>query len=59
VRAATPVNDEAPAPVVQDFGNAESAEAPPRRRRRTRREMIEAAGEEAGFTPDVETPAAE
>jgi hypothetical protein len=43
---------------VQEAGD--DADARPRRRRRTRREMIEdAGGDIAGFTPDVETPAAE
>jgi hypothetical protein len=46
-------------PIVPDVADDE-ADARPRRRRRTRREMIEEAGNsEAGFTPDVETPAAE
>jgi hypothetical protein len=45
--------------MVQDVANDE-ADARPRRRRRTRRDMIEEAGSDnAGFTPDVETPAAE
>jgi len=61
VRAPAPINDEerAAPPAVQDVANDE-AEARPRRRRRTRRDMIEGAGgEDAGFAPDVETPAAE
>jgi hypothetical protein len=46
--------------VVQEAANDEEAPRP-RRRRRTRQEMIEAANaENAGFTPDpAETPAAE
>ena len=60
VRAPAPFVDEnrTPAPVASEVANDE-AEPRPRRRRRTRREMIEDAGGEAGFTPDVETPAAE
>jgi len=62
VRAPAPVpsvsEDEAQ-PVVQEAANDEAA-ARPRRRRRTRQEMIEANGDNAGFAPDpVETPAAE
>ncbi|MBM6579754.1 DUF4167 domain-containing protein [Microvirga sp. BT689] len=54
--------DEVPsaAPMVQEPANDEAA-VRPRRRRRTRQEMIDAANaENAGFAPDpVETPAAE
>ena len=60
VRAPAPVAEEnrVVAPIVQEA--SDDADARPRRRRRTRREMIEdAGGDIAGFTPDVETPAAE
>lgn len=59
--APAPVEEQsAPAPVQPDLlGNEEEAR-PRRRTRRTRRDMVEAAGsDEASFTPDVETPAAE
>lgn len=62
VRAPVSVEDEdrAAPPVAQEAANDE-AEARPRRRRRTRRDMIEdTGGDNAGFTPEgVETPAAE
>jgi hypothetical protein len=63
VRSPAPatVEDAAPTtPVVQEAANDEEAPRP-RRRRRTRQEMIEAANaENNGFTPDpAETPAAE
>ncbi|HLM40156.1 MAG TPA: DUF4167 domain-containing protein [Microvirga sp.] len=60
VRVPAPVAEEnrVVAPIVQEAND--EADARPRRRRRTRREMIEdAGGDIAGFTPDVETPAAE
>ena len=63
VRTPAPVSVEetqAPVSVVQQAANDEEAPRP-RRRRRTRQEMIDAANAENGdFTPDpVETPAAE
>jgi hypothetical protein len=58
--AAAETETPAPAPVMQEAANDETP-VRPRRRRRTRQEMIDAANaENAGFTPDpVETPAAE
>ncbi|PVE26091.1 DUF4167 domain-containing protein [Microvirga sp. KLBC 81] len=53
--------DQSPAAPTLDFGGEPAADERPRRRtRRTRRDVVESAGDEAGtFTPDVETPAAE
>lgn len=59
--APAPVEDQGPAAPTLDFGAEPAAEERPRRRtRRTRRDVVESAGDEAAsFTPDVETPAAE
>jgi len=52
--------DQSPVAPTLDFGGEPVEERPRRRTRRTRRDVVEGAGEEAAnFTPDVETPAAE
>lgn len=56
---AVEVEEKVAAPAPQEAANDEAEARPRRRTRRTRRDIVEEAGSESTFSPDVETPAAE